>query len=1031
MTDHVQLHMFKGVGLLIAFAAVVGAVFGASLFGDAQSSRASEPPFSFSPATVAVSVEVGETPVYAAPTLVGVPRNSNNTTECAVTLYPLQAHDQHAGALNVQPTPDFGLSYNGLAVTKLSNNGQWPLIGRAASVPAANPVTYTINVRCVYSKGAKPTLSASHKVTVTFLPTSLKFNPNSLGHRSLIKDIPLGSASSINPQINRPTMYGADGAVGYSVSPALPAGLSLSTDGSIVGTPTAASARQTYTITATDSETPPESATYTVDISVIDAMVFGANSLPSQTLTVGQASVSYNPPTLHNADGAVRYTVSPALPSGLTLGSTSGVLSGSPTAAASRRTYTITATDARQPTAQTASFTIDLTVRPKPQVTWTLASQSVAESIGARNLRLTISPAPTSTVSVGYALSGTATRGADYSIAGVTSNNGTVSVASGMTVVDIPVTITDDANNEPNETLTLTLSDGAGYGVGGTRAHTLTIRDNDVPVLTIAGGADITEGAAASFTLTASPTPHSPLTASLTVSASGSYGVSTGTRTVTVGTNGQGALSLTTTGDSTDEPNGSVTATLTSRSGYTIGNPSAATVNIADNDNPPPTNTPIVSFASASQTAAEDAGSVQVALSISPAPTSAISVSYRLSGSAAATPDYAISNSGTVAVASGATSVNIAVQIVNDNVHESTESLVFTLTGGSGYSLGGTGVHTLTITDNDLGLDVNNFPQQVAFQQGQTATHNLGSYSGGTTGIQCRQTGGTLPAGINLRCTQPSLYGTPSQADRQTVQVEISRNGVIVQKSLEVIVRATIAPTIAPTVQTNVGGTPSPQNPPRAAIVASDPAFFCRGVVSDVAEPAPQPFPTLGREAPSQRPCAGTGLLTLNDLSATLTDEQMALSRGFYITTQLHSVADKRPRFRSGRDGERYILDHASGRRYDVSSSQPLIEISLWMLRYQPLLDANTVWRLGRDEAISEEFRICLPQPSNVGDSLTDIARWNPDSLTWTVLHLTMPESAQQVCALTDQISSFVIVTSEPPPAPEVLPGVPQPGDPT
>ena len=42
-----------------------------------------------------------------------------------------------------------------------------------------------------------------------------------------------------------------------------------------------------------------------------------------------------------------------------------------------------------------------------------------------------------------------------------------------------------------------------------------------------------------------------------------------------------------TVGDTTDEPDGSVTATVTTGSGYTVGTANSATVAVADDDDPP------------------------------------------------------------------------------------------------------------------------------------------------------------------------------------------------------------------------------------------------------------------------------------------------------------------------------------------------------------------------------------------------------------------------------------------------------------
>ncbi|MCY4331153.1 MAG: hypothetical protein OXC96_01300 [Cyanobacteria bacterium MAG CAR1_bin_15] len=91
-------------------------------------------------------------------------------------------------------------------------------------------------------------------------------------------------------------------------------------------------------------------------------------------------------------------------------------------------------------------------------------------------------------------------------------------------------------------------------------------------------------GGSASFTLSASPVPSASLAVSVIVAQSGKYGVSTGQRTVTVSTGGSVVFTVGTTDDSTDEADGSVTATVDGGSGYRRVSTSqgAATVSVAE-----------------------------------------------------------------------------------------------------------------------------------------------------------------------------------------------------------------------------------------------------------------------------------------------------------------------------------------------------------------------------------------------------------------------------------------------------------------
>lgn len=93
------------------------------------------------------------------------------------------------------------------------------------------------------------------------------------------------------------------------------------------------------------------------------------------------------------------------------------------------------------------------------------------------------------------------------------------------------------------------------------------------------------------FTVTLTPAPSSNRTVNLTRSGSATNGTdySSIPTTVTVGATGSANIALTVTNDALVEGNETVTLTLATGTGYTVGTPSSATITIADDDTSSPT----------------------------------------------------------------------------------------------------------------------------------------------------------------------------------------------------------------------------------------------------------------------------------------------------------------------------------------------------------------------------------------------------------------------------------------------------------
>jgi hypothetical protein len=153
---------------------------------------------------------------------------------------------------------------------------------------------------------------------------------------------------------NTPTNTGG-AVVSYAVSPALPAGLTLNTSSGIIsGTPTTFAAAVNYTITATNTG---GSTTASVSITVNDIAPSALSYFSNPATYAKDTVITDNTPS-SSGGAVVSYVVSPALPAGLTLNTSSGIISGTPTTLTAIANYTITATNTGGSTPASVSIAV-------------------------------------------------------------------------------------------------------------------------------------------------------------------------------------------------------------------------------------------------------------------------------------------------------------------------------------------------------------------------------------------------------------------------------------------------------------------------------------------------------------------------------------------------------------------------------------------------------------------------------------------------------------------------------------------------
>ncbi|MCH8012847.1 MAG: T9SS type A sorting domain-containing protein [Candidatus Marinimicrobia bacterium] len=336
---------------------------------------------------------------------------------------------------------------------------------------------------------------------------------------------------------------------------------------------------------------------------------------------------------------------------------------------------------------------------PTPTVQFTSTTAQGAESITSVTMQLQLSAASGLDVSVNYAISGTATgSGTDYTMAA-----GSATITAGGTTTDLSATIIDDALDENDETLIVTISNPSNATLGGNTTHTYTLQDNDVtPTIqftsTSSSGSEGTTPANIEVTLSAVSGLDATVNYAVSGTATGNgtdYTLANGTATISAGgttTN----ISPTITDDDLDEAGETIILTLSNPNNASLGTNTTHTFTINDNDDPP-----TIQFSATSSNGDEGATPATLTLSLSAASSQTVTVDYAISGTATGGgTDYTLA-AGTATITAGQTTTTVSATINDDALDENDETIIVTISNPSNATLGTNNIHTYTITDND------------------------------------------------------------------------------------------------------------------------------------------------------------------------------------------------------------------------------------------------------------------------------------------------------------------------------------------
>ncbi|GEM_PF-2214491 len=225
----------------------------------------------------------------------------------------------------------------------------------------------------------------------------------------------------------------------------------------------------------------------------------------------------------------------------------------------------------------------------KPTVTVTASTPDASEA-GPMSGVFTVSRVgdTTAALQVDFAMSGTATSGADYADVGTS-----VTIPAGSSSTTLTLTPSNDALSEGNETAVLTLLSSNNYAVGSPSSATVTIEDDERVVEWTAATQTVGEGTiSATVTVTLSVV-HTldvtvPFTLSGTAAPNADYTASPSSPlTISAGTT-TASLTLTLVNDAAAESSETVVVTMGTPTNADPGTTTVHTVTITDDDNTPP-----------------------------------------------------------------------------------------------------------------------------------------------------------------------------------------------------------------------------------------------------------------------------------------------------------------------------------------------------------------------------------------------------------------------------------------------------------
>ncbi len=326
----------------------------------------------------AIAVEDDFQPSFGAATVA----NRTFTQGVAITAFTLPKATGGNGALSyaLTPAPPAGLTLD-MATRTVS--------GTPTALRSARTWSWTATDR----DGDRATVRFTLRVEADGTPS---FASETVADRTL-------SRNKAMPALTLPEATGGNGALGYALTPDLPAGLALDmATRTISGAPTALQAATSYSWIATDAEGDSASLSFAIAVEPDMAPSFGAVSIADMRSRQNLPATATILPAATGGNGSLSYALTPDLPNGLALDPATRTLSGTPTGHLAATTYRWTASD-RDGDRATLTFALDV----EKDTTPSFRAGTVADRSLGRNkamVALTLPEATGGNSALSYAL---------------------------------------------------------------------------------------------------------------------------------------------------------------------------------------------------------------------------------------------------------------------------------------------------------------------------------------------------------------------------------------------------------------------------------------------------------------------------------------------------------------------------------------------------------------------------------------------------------------------------------------------------